>query len=121
MYIAEEKFLGKFKVPPLLAIGIEGISGVCYYIVLLIMFNFIPCSDGDLCSDGVVEDTPDAFSQLGANPALLVLWILFMVSIGMFNSTGITITKNASAVARSTIDTSRTILVWVISLALEWE
>ena len=44
-----------------------------------------------------------------------------MLSIGLFNSTGVTVTKNASAVARSTIDTSRTILVWAISLALGWE
>jgi len=85
------------------------------------MFQWIPCDNGDLCSPPVVEDTPDAFHQLGANPVLLVLWLCFMVSIGLFNTTGVTITKNASAVARSTIDTSRTILVWAISMALGWE
>jgi hypothetical protein len=118
LYIAEEKFLSKYHVEPMLAVGIEGVSGCSYYLILLIMFNFIPCSDGDLCSDGVIEDTPDSFHQLGESAALLIMWLLFMLSIALFNSTGITVTKNASAVARSTIDTSRTLLVWIISLAL---
>ena len=121
LYIAEEKFLGQISVEPILAVGIEGISGVTYYIILLLMFQWIPCDNGDLCSGPGVENTPDSFEQLGASPVLLILWLCFMLSIGLFNSTGVTVTKNASAVARSTIDTSRTILVWAISLALGWE
>lgn len=103
------------------AVGIEGLCGFGYYLILLIIFQFIPCHNGDLCSGGHVEDTPDAFKQLGSSALLLILIILFALSIAFFNWTGVTTTKYASALARSTIDTSRTLLVWVISMIVGWE
>jgi hypothetical protein len=47
-------------------------------------------------------------------------WIVFLsfgiiCSIASFNVFGISTTKYASAAQRSTIDTSRTLLIWVIS------
>lgn len=68
-----------------------------------------------------MESVPDAFSQLGASPLLVFLLVLFFLSIALFNWTGVTTTKYASALARSTIDTSRTLLVWAISMAIGWE
>lgn len=44
-----------------------------------------------------------------------------IVSIGCFNATGVAITKFASAAQRSTVDTCRTLCIWVISLILGWE
>merc|ERR1719160_2266114 len=41
-------------------------------------------------------------------------------SIAFFNFAGVTVTQRASAVARSTIDVSRTILIWAVELALGW-
>lgn len=48
-------------------------------------------------------------------------WILgygfgVMLSIALFKTMGVTITKNASAAQRATIDTSRTVLVWIFFL-----
>jgi len=43
------------------------------------------------------------------------------MSIACFNSTGIACTKYASAAQRSTIDTSRTLTIWLLSLALGLE
>lgn len=40
-----------------------------------------------------------------------------ILSISCFNATGVSITKYASAAQRSTIDTCRTLFIWVISLA----
>jgi len=42
-------------------------------------------------------------------------------SIGFFNACGVAVTKFASAAQRSTIDTCRTLCIWVISLILGWE
>lgn len=39
-----------------------------------------------------------------------------IVSISSFNACGVSITKYASAAQRSTIDTCRTLFIWVISL-----
>jgi multidrug transporter EmrE-like cation transporter len=48
---------------------------------------------------------------------ILVLSILICFSIASFNAFGVAVTKNASSAQRSTIDTSRTVLVWVVQLA----
>jgi len=47
--------------------------------------------------------------------------LFIIVSIALFNATGVAITKYASAAQRSTIDTSRTLLIWMVSLYLKWE
>jgi len=44
-----------------------------------------------------------------------------IVSIASFNATGVAITKYATAAQRSTVDTSRTLLIWIFSLILGWE
>lgn len=57
-----------------------------------------------------------AFNQWTMNPLILGLNFGIIVSIGSFNALGVTVTKNASAAQRSTIDTSRTVLIWVFFL-----
>jgi hypothetical protein len=44
-----------------------------------------------------------------------------MLIIAIFNWTGIATTKYASSLARSTLQTSKTILVWIFSMMLGWE
>ena len=62
-----------------------------------------------------------AFKQFGEHPELIWMSIGIIFSIGSFNSTGVAITKHASAAQRSTVDTCRTLLIWLISMGLKWE
>ena len=55
------------------------------------------------------------------NWKILFLIALTIFSIAFFNSSGIATTKYASAAQRSTIDTSRTFLIWIMSVALGLE
>jgi hypothetical protein len=49
---------------------------------------------------------------------MILVWsILICFSIASFNAFGVAVTKNASSAQRSTIDTSRTVLIWVVQLA----
>jgi len=107
--VSEEGFMASLHVDPLLAIGIEGLVGC------IIMSCVLP-----FASYAGQEDVSGAFYQMSQNYVLLTAVILSMFSIALFNWSGITVTKNASAVARSTIDCSRTILVWVFELAFRW-
>lgn len=43
-----------------------------------------------------------------------------MVTSG-FNFFGLSVTRTVSATSRSTIDTCRTLFIWVVSLGLGWE
>ena len=60
-------------------------------------------------------------TQMAERPAIIWLSVGVMVSIAAFNVCGITTTKYASAAQRSTIDTSRTVVIWISSVALNLE
>lgn len=50
------------------------------------------------------------------NKILIIQSIGIIISISGFNACGVAITKYASAAQRSTIDTCRTLLIWLLSL-----
>jgi hypothetical protein len=55
------------------------------------------------------------------HPELIFEAIAIVFSIGCFNLCGISVTKYASSAQRSTIDTCRTLFIWLVSLYLGWE
>lgn len=69
-----------------------------------------------MCPFGKLEDTGFAFQQMWDNKAILFLNLGIICSISSFNAFGVAVTKNASAAQRSTIDTSRTVLIWIFFL-----
>ena len=122
IFVLEEQFFSEISVPPLKAVGVEGLSGLVYCAVLLPILYFIPCYNTEICSgDGHVEDTPYAFKQMAVSAPLLITSIAGVFSVSFFNWSGLSVTKNASSLARSTIDTARTVSVWIAELALGWE
>ena len=121
VFVSEQLFLENIVVHPLEAVGIEGMSGLGYYLIVLPIFNLIPCNNDDVCNGGYIENSVEAFRQLGDSANLSLLFVGFMLSISLFNFTGVTTTQKAGALARSTIDTSRTILIWVFSILVGWE
>jgi len=48
----------------------------------------------------------------------MAMSIGIVFSIAFFNATGVAITKYASAAQRSTVDTSRTLVIWMVNLAI---
>merc|ERR1719313_3223382 len=67
-----------------------------------------------------LESTPGAIYQISHSTPLLCAVIGSIFSIAFFNFSGVTVTQKASAVARSTIDVSRTIIIWAVELAMGW-
>lgn len=116
MFIIEEKLLGDYYLDPLKVVGFEGLWGLIYYAILLPIFQQIKCNVDGLCTNGRLEDTAQAFSQMGQEPVLIAYSICIIFSIACFNGFGVAVTKNASSAQRSTIDTSRTVLIWVFCL-----
>lgn len=117
LYVVEDKLLGDYYLDPLKVVGLEGLWGFIMTLIILPIFQQINCGPNELCYYGKLEDTPRAFDDFKANPTILVLSILICFSIASFNAFGVTVTKNASSAQRSTIDTSRTVLVWVVQLS----
>ncbi len=128
MMVSEEKLIkGSGHVTPLLAIGLEGLSGCSILILALPFLGLIPCTpeaDGGVdkyCPFGHIEDSPAAIAQIFGEPQLLLLVVASMFSIGMFNFFGISITKVLSSSSRAVIDPTRTLFIWLMSIGLGWE
>merc|ERR1719218_575142 len=67
-----------------------------------------------------IENTHGAIYQISHSTPLLCAVIGSIFSIAFFNFSGVTVTQKASAVARSTIDVSRTIIIWAVELGMGW-
>merc|ERR1719362_2203518 len=87
----------------------EGTCGIILGTIVLVILNLTH-----------VESTPAAFYQMGHSTPLLLAVIGSIFSIAFFNFSGVTVTQKASATARSTIDVSRTIIIWAVELAVGW-
>jgi hypothetical protein len=89
--------------------------GTLYYVILLPIFQHVKCT-ASVCPDGVLDDTAGAFRQMADNSTILILCFAHLISVACFNGTGVAITKYASAAQRSTIDTCRTLVIWLVQI-----
>jgi drug/metabolite transporter (DMT)-like permease len=113
-YVLEEKILLKYNVSPLFVVGIEGFFGTIIISSLIIIcelsnFNF-----------GSKDSILTGIYQL-SYPQIYIPSVIIIFSISLFNWFGLNITKNISSTSRATIDISRTVLIWSISLLLKME
>jgi len=121
--VYEEKFITKYNVPALKAVGWEGTFGFMTLATLLIPFYFIPVGDffGDSNPRHVLEDVYDGLYQLAHNPELAGAFSLTVFSIAFFNFAGISVTKEMSATTRMVLDSVRTLVIWGVSLGVGWQ
>ncbi|XP_063771087.1 solute carrier family 35 member F6 isoform X2 [Pseudophryne corroboree] len=119
--VLEEKFVYKHNVHPLRAVGTEGLFGFVILTLLLIPFYYIPASDFSNTDRGVLEDSLDAFCQMGNQPLIILALLGNISSIAFFNFAGISVTKEISATTRMVLDSLRTVVIWIVSLAVGWE
>ncbi|KAB5540078.1 hypothetical protein PHYPO_G00097230 [Pangasianodon hypophthalmus] len=119
--VLEEKFIYKHNVHPLKAVGTEGFFGFVILTILLIPMFYIPAASFGSNPRQVLEDALDAFCQIGHKPLIILALLGNTVSIAFFNFAGISVTKEISATTRMVLDSLRTLVIWVVSLALGWE
>lgn len=116
--VVEEKFVQGENIPSLQAVGWEGLFGFITLGLLQIPFYFIrgvpPLTEhaGDR-----LEDPIDALIQIKNSWQLLLAVLGTIISIAFFNFAGISVTKEMSATTRMVLDSVRTIVIWVFSLA----
>ncbi len=116
VYVVDEAIFRKYKAFPLKLLGWEGIFGAPIYACILIILQCIPC-EGKLCPHGRVEDSLMALRQMRENPRILIVQLALMVSICCCLCFSMSVIKYASATQRTTVDTTRTVLVWAFFLS----
>ena len=104
--------------PPLLAVGLEGVFGGTLCGVMLVAMYYLPGVSGLSLTRDHFDDAVDAFQQIGNNPVLLAALLANLCSIAFFNFFGISVTKVLSAAHRIVLDSVRTGTVWVFSLSI---
>lgn len=120
--VYEEKFISKYNVPALQAVGWEGTFGFSTLAVLLVPFSFIYV--GPQFGNNprhVLEDAYDGVYQLAHNPLLALAFSGTVISIAFFNFAGISITKELSATTRMVLDSVRTLVIWMVSIGVGWQ
>ncbi|XP_066144792.1 solute carrier family 35 member F6 [Euwallacea fornicatus] len=116
--VVEEKFVQGENIPSLQAVGWEGLFGFVTLVLLQIPFYFIRGVPPLTPTAGArLEDPIDAFVQIGHSVPLLFAVLGTITSIAFFNYAGISVTKELSATTRMVLDSVRTIIVWIFSLA----
>lgn len=118
-FVLEEKIMGRYSVEPLLAVGMEGIFGLTTTLAAQIALHFIYGRTPD--GKGGYFDMAAGWHQIINTPIVFYSSFAIALSIALFNFFGLSVTRNVSATARSTIDTCRTLGIWVVSLSLGWE
>ncbi|KAK0210605.1 hypothetical protein DFS33DRAFT_1250905 [Desarmillaria ectypa] len=115
-FVVEEKIMGQYSVPPLVAVGYEGLFGAISILLILPILS-IP----SVSKQSTFFDIPRGWHQMIDTPSVLYSGIAIACSISLFNYFGLSVTRHVSATARSLTDTCRTLSIWIISLGLGWE
>lgn len=118
-FVLEESIMHRYSLTPLAVVGWEGTFGLALTLLAMLILHFA-IGRTDAGRNGYFDATT-GWHQMTHNPAIGVTSLLIMVSIGGFNFFGLSVTRSVSATSRSTIDTCRTLFIWVVSLGLGWE
>ncbi|KAF3076413.1 hypothetical protein CFAM422_000938 [Trichoderma lentiforme] len=118
-FVLEEWMLENSPIDPIKVVGWEGLFGFVTTVAVMIVLH-LAIGRTEAGRYGYF-DAAEGLRQMWDEKALLVSSVIIMISIGGFNFFGLSVTRTVSATSRSTIDTCRTLFIWVVSLGLGWE
>lgn len=120
--VVEERFVTSRNVSPLEAVGWEGLFGFIIMTLLLVPFYFITVGNQIFKNPGgQLEDAIDGAYQIVNNWQVATGFLGTIISISFFNFAGISVTKEISATTRTVLDSIRTFIIWLFSLAVGWQ
>jgi len=120
--VIEERFVSTRNVSALEAVGWEGFFGFTTLLVLLVPMYFINVGNAIFTNPGGrLEDAVDGVYQIINSWQVSVGFLGTILSIAFFNFAGISVTKEISATTRTVLDSVRTLVIWIFSLAVQWQ
>ena len=124
-FVYEEKLLNTYDITPLQMVGWEGLYGLTIMSVVLALLSYIDIGSCLFSSSPsppwTLADPIDGFVQLGNNQLLLFLFCshLLLVPFNMYAS--ISVTKEFNATTRMVFESIKCVIVWIVSLCVEWQ
>mmetsp|Transcript_16575 Transcript_16575/g.17257 ORF Transcript_16575/g.17257 Transcript_16575/m.17257 type:complete len:290 (+) Transcript_16575:225-1094(+) len=116
MFVYEEKILKEYRIRVLEIVGWEGVWGMIFSTIFVLIFFLIPGEDF-----GCLENPVQATLQVANNYKILLAMMISTLVMGPFNYYGTNLTKYASAMHRCLIDSSRMCIIWFIAICCSWE
>ncbi|KAG9087179.1 hypothetical protein FRC07_012885 [Ceratobasidium sp. 392] len=113
-FVMEEKIMTAYTIKPLVAVSLEGVYGALSVLACIPILS-------PFASRSPFFDFSRGWYQITNRGSVAFASILIMFSITSFNVFGLSVAYRVSARARSTIDTCRTLGIWIASLGLGWE
>eukprot|EP00826_Nyctotherus_ovalis_P040588 TRINITY_DN4015_c0_g3_i7.p2 TRINITY_DN4015_c0_g3~~TRINITY_DN4015_c0_g3_i7.p2 ORF type:complete len:376 (-),score=87.61 TRINITY_DN4015_c0_g3_i7:968-2095(-) len=131
--VIEEAMFKSYTLHPLEIIGYEASAGCFISSLMLIIFQFIPCTrvrqEGEYdtypqtahCPYNRMEESNVGLYQLANSMPLLGIMIIVIITLCIFNFASQGITKHLSGNTKATVSVIQTAIVWVIGLIIGWE
>ncbi|GBE82437.1 Uncharacterized protein SCP_0408210 [Sparassis crispa] len=113
-FVIEEKLLSRYAAPGLAVVAFEGLFGFTTVLLLTPLLASYAAAAPEL-------DLALGWRQLTQTRAVLLSGALTACAMALVNWCGISVTRYVGATARSLADTARTLVIWLVSLALGWE
>jgi len=114
--IAEEWLMKDVDLRGMEVVGWEGFWGTLMMIIIVYpLLWIIPGSD-----HGHAEDVVDTFVMIKNSLPLFLLVLLYLISCGSFNASGIAVTGALSATHRMMMDASRTSVIWFCAISVHY-
>lgn len=111
----EDFFMADLAIPPLKIVGYEGLFGSLMMLgIMLPVVQHLPGKEGN----GIHEDSIDTWHMIINTPIIASILILDMFAMLAYNISGMCVTGHLGAVFRTVLETSRTLFVWLVDLAL---
>lgn len=119
-FIYQEDLMDRFEVDASRLVAAESVMGVGFLTICLFFTSKIECMHEELCK-ATFDDPSQAMIYLLSNSTRLVLAVSTVLSLMVFNASGLLVTKNASSIFRILIDSGKTIIFWVMAIVLGLE
>jgi len=109
LWVYQEMVIHDYGIPPLQLVGVEGVIGVCMGSAVIIIAHNIQMED-------LVAPLYQASMSVDVQMSVAAL----LMSMAIFNFSGVSVTKYGSAVTRSIVDASRCVIIWAVELWYGW-
>ncbi|CAI2372274.1 unnamed protein product [Moneuplotes crassus] len=119
-FVIEDKIVRTYYSDSFEFAGWEGIWGTLLCLIVLPIFQFIPC-EGELCSDGYIENSIFALQQIANSPRLIFLTIFTILIICAYNGIGLLVTKMVSSPNRVILRQIKIVVIWIFFLIYPYE
>ena len=119
-FTVEQRFLDLYQLDPYEFVGWEGIWGTLLFLIILPIFQMIPCNSV-YCTNGRLENSMFALDQISSNHWLIIFILGSMTSVTFYNGFGLTVTKLVSATNRVIVRQLKIILIWLFFLIYPYE